>query len=107
MNTSEAELTDILLGSLKEIWRNPAQLSQFLTTVPPFVRDQMRNLAPTDANLRPMAKMTAQMLRQEISGKGTSSPQDMFQQARELMQDPGMSDWVNSLMGIPNMQEQA
>lgn len=98
-NTSEAELTDMMLMSLKELWKNPAQLNQVLAGLPPFVRDQLKNMPPNDATLRPMAQMTAQMLRSEIKGGG--SQMDMFKQAQSMMNDPGMSSWINSMLGQP------
>lgn len=96
-NTSETELTELLVSSLKELWRNPAQLAQFLNTLPPFVREQLKSMPPSDEMLRPMARMTAQMLRSEVNGGGGKS--DIFQQARALMGDPKISQWMNSLVG--------
>lgn len=99
-NTSENELVEIMLDSLKQLYNNPEQLKQFLSTLPPMVRQQFGSMRPSDEVLRPMAKMSAQMLRSQITG-GSGTENMLMHQAQEMMKDPSMGDFLTSMTGLP------
>lgn len=100
-STTDEQLTEMMLTSLKELWKNPAQLSQFLDTLPPFLREQFRGMQPTDATLRPMAAMTAQMLRAQVTGSG-ANPDTLLKQVQALMSDPRLEGLMDSYTELPH-----
>ncbi|MBI2811559.1 MAG: tetratricopeptide repeat protein [Candidatus Melainabacteria bacterium] len=92
-HSSEAEVVEIVLMSLKEAIKDPDAFAK-AGNIPPMLANGLKMLPKTDAALRPMAKSMAQMLIKQVkSGGGTPSFEDM----QESMGDA--SSWMSSFMG--------
>lgn len=92
-HSSEAEVVEIVLMSLKEAIKDPEAFAK-AGNVPPMLANGLKMLPKTDDALRPMAKSMAQMLIKQVkSGGGTPSFEDM----QESLGDA--SSWMSNFMG--------
>lgn len=92
-HSSEAEVVEIVLMSLKEAIKDPDAFAK-AGNVPPMLANGLKMLPKTDAALRPMAKSMAQMLIKQVkAGGGTPSFEDM----QDSLGDA--SSWMSGLMG--------
>lgn len=97
-HSSEAEVVEIVMMSLKEAIKDPDAFAR-AGNVPPMLANGLKMLPKTDAALRPMAKTMAQMLIKQVKTGATPSFDDM----KDSLADA--SSWMSTFMG--GMDEEA
>jgi tetratricopeptide (TPR) repeat protein len=94
-HSSEAEVVEIVLQSLKEAMKDPDAFAK-AGNIPPMLANGLKMLPKTDQALRPMAQTMAQMLIKQIKHGQTPSFADL-QQAQNSLGSAG--SWMSNLMG--------
>lgn len=97
-NSSEAEVTEIVMMSLKEAMRDPDAFAK-QAGIPPMLASGLKMMPKTDDALRPMAKMMAQMLIKQVK----TGKQPSFDDLKDTI--PGASSFMQNLMGNSGMNE--
>ncbi|HEY9787115.1 MAG TPA: tetratricopeptide repeat protein [Candidatus Obscuribacterales bacterium] len=101
--SSDAEVTEFVLESLKEVLRNPQQLAQMAPTVPPQLLAGLRAFPATDAALRPLAQSIAEMLIQEVRFGKKATEEGLRSALLQSVMSPNSLDWISQIM--PDMEE--
>lgn len=91
-HSSEAEVVEIVMMSLKEAIKDPDAFAK-AGNVPPMLAQGLKMLPKNDDALRPMAKTMAQMLIKQVKTGATPSFDDM----KDSLADA--SSWMSNFMG--------
>jgi tetratricopeptide (TPR) repeat protein len=91
-NSSEAEVIEIVMMSLKEAMKDPDAFAK-AGNIPPMLAGGLKMLPKSDEALRPMAKSMAQMLIKQVKTGGAPSFEDM----KDSLADAG--SWMSNFMG--------
>lgn len=94
-HSSEAEVVEIVMMSLKEAMRDPDAFAK-AGNVPPVLAQGLKMLPKNDEALRPMAKTMAQMLIKQVKSGATPS----FDDVKDSLADAG--SWMSNFMGGMN-----
>lgn len=97
-HSSEAEVTEIVMMSLKEAMRDPDAFAK-AGNIPPMLASGLKVLPKTDAALRPMAQSMAKMLIAQVKTGAAPSFDDMKDSLA------GASSWMSGLMGATEPEE--
>lgn len=96
-HSSEAELTELVMQSLKEALRDPDQFAKAFGDLPPFLANSLKHIPNNEATLRPMAQMMAGMLIQQVKHGKPANIFDMQAQMQQAMKNPESAAWMNSV----------
>lgn len=98
-HSSEAELTELVMQSLKEALKDPDKFAMAFGNLPPFLANSLKHIPNNDATLRPMAQMMASMLIQQVKHGQTPNIFEMQSQITKAMGDPKSAGWMNNVYG--------
>lgn len=112
-NSSEEEVTAIMMESLKMALENPDELAKAMPGIPASAIASMKFLPKTDAVLKPMANVMAKMLIKQVKHGQTPSQDEIMKELTAALGSsmgmggfPGMGGMTpNSIPGSPNMAE--
>lgn len=112
-NSSEEEVTAIMMESLKMALENPDELAKAMPGIPASAIASMKFLPKTDAVLKPMANVMAKMLIKQVKHGQTPSQDEIMKELTAALGSsmgmggmPGMGALTpNSVPGAPNMAE--
>lgn len=113
-NSSEEEVTAIMMESLKMALDNPDELAKSMPGIPASAIASMKFLPKTDAVLKPMANVMAKMLIKQVKHGQTPSQDEIMKELTQALGSsmgmggglPGMGGLTpNSVPGAPNMAE--
>ena len=99
--SSEEEVVEIMLQSLKMALDNPEEMAKAMPGMPKAMMDSMKLFPKTDATLRPMAKAMAKLLIQQVKHGKNPTEEEVNKAVSEALFSgmPGMG----ALGGLPGM----
>ncbi len=102
---SEDEVTEIMLQSLRMAVENPDELARAMPNVPQEMLASLRFFPKTDAALRPMARVMAQLLIDQVKHGKNPSPEEVSKKVSEALLGSGamMPGMGMPGMGLPGM----
>lgn len=100
---SEDEVTEIMLQSLRMAVENPDSLAQAMPNVPAEMVASLRFFPKTDAALRPMARVMAQLLIDQVKYGKNPSPEEITRKVSEALLGSGaLMPGMGAPMGAPS-----
>lgn len=100
-HSSEEEVVEIMLQSLKMALDNPEEMAKAMPGMPKAMMDSMKLFPKTDATLRPMAKAMAKLIIQQVKHGKNPTEEEVNKAVSEALFSgmPGMG----ALGGLPGM----
>lgn len=98
-HSSEAELTDIVLQSLREAIKDPDAFAKMAgNNIPPMLISSLKKMPMGDQMLRPMAQSMAKMLIKQVKHGQKADFSDFQESLQSTLFDPSNLPFMNDLM---------
>jgi tetratricopeptide (TPR) repeat protein len=101
--SSEEEVVEIMLQSLKMALDNPDEMAKAMPGMPKQMMDSMKLFPKTDATLRPMAKAMAKLLIQQVKHGKNPTEEEVNKAVTEALFGGGGIPGMGGMGGLPGM----